>query len=232
MRLAYQWRKNIADRKRTERVNSIYAGHNIYNSRFSAESKTEKLDRPITGYLYGGFQKSLYNKKQDLLRWGVSAGVIGPPARGAEVQKLAHKIARIYEPTYWDRQLKAAWGLNADIAWSPQIINKTKTSKWDFKPLLTATAGTLFTNAAAGGALVYGKFNKNSASAFWNNHQQTSKAERELFIYLLPMVYLKAYDATVQGGMFRRENENIPGKLNPVFFKVRWVLLMHVINLR
>ena len=219
IKLAYQWSLSSPARKKKERSHSFYAGQNIYTSQFSGEFFEERLDRPLTGYLYAGYQNSLYNAKEDLLRWGISAGVIGPPAQGAAVQKSAHKVMHIYKPTFWEYQLNEAWGANADLAWSPGLSKPGTTSKWEFKPLLSATAGTLFTHAGVGGALIYGQFNKNSATAFWGNHKGSSKTDREFFGYLMPMIYLKAYDATVQGGMFNTEPEKIEGRLNPVFFQ-------------
>lgn len=219
IKLAYQWSNSLPEKKKTERTHSFYVGHNIYTSQFSGEFFEERLDRPLTGYLYAGYQNSLYNAKEDLLRWGISAGVIGPPAYGAEVQETAHKIMRIYKPTFWEYQLNKAWGANADLSWSPRLSRSGTSSKWEFKPLLSATAGTLLTHAGAGGALIYGKHNKNSATAFWGNHKGHSNSDREFFGYLMPMIYLKAYDATVQGGMFSTEPEKIEGRLNPVFFQ-------------
>lgn len=221
LKLAYQWRKARPERKKTMRVYTFEAGHEIYTSQFSGEFYEARLDRPLTGYLYAAFHNTLYSEKQHMLKWGLSAGFIGPPAYGEEVQKRAHKIMQIYTPTYWNRQLNAASGINADFAWSPELSQKETISKWSFKPLVSATAGTFFTNAGAGGALVFGRFNKNSTSAFWNNHRGSAKADREFFGYLFPMIYYKAYDATVQGGMFNTKPEKIPGKLNPAFFQAR-----------
>ncbi|MCH5690144.1 lipid A deacylase LpxR family protein [Niabella sp. W65] len=217
--MAYQWRSTITGKRNPERVNSISAGQNIYTSRFSGELKAERLDRPIAGYLYGSYHQSLFNPKERLIKWGVTAGVIGPSSLGEDMQKLAHRVMQIYKPTYWERQLPNSFGVNVDFTWSPRLGQPEKSSKWDFKPLLSATAGSIFTNAGVGGALVFGKFNKNSASAFWNNHQGQTKSEREFFAYLFPVVYLKAYDATVQGSMFNNEPSRIPGKLNPVFLQ-------------
>lgn len=219
IKLAYQWRSTTSTKKNNERVNSISVGQNIYTSRFSGEIRVDRLDRPIAGYLYGSYHQSLYNNKERLLKWGVTAGIIGPSSMGESMQKLAHRLMQIYKPTYWERQLPNSFGVNADLAWSPQLGPDEKSSKWDFKPLLSATAGSIFTNAGAGGALVFGKFNKNSASAFWNNHKGQTKAEREFFAYLFPMIYLKGYDATIQGSLFNSEPNLIPGKLNPVFLQ-------------
>ena len=221
IKLSYQWTRLSPGKKKITSTHNIYAGHNIYTSQFSGEWKQDRLDRPLAGYLYAGYQNGLYNAREGLLKWGVSAGVIGPGAYGEEVQKSAHKVMHIYKPTFWERQLKEAWGINADITWSPALSGPEAKSKWTFKPLLSATAGTLFTHAEAGGALIFGRFNKNSATAFWGNHKGNSKADRELFGYLMPVLYLKAYDATVQGGMFHSDPERIIGELNPFFFQSR-----------
>lgn len=219
IRLAYQWRSTVSGKRNPERINSISAGQNIYTSRFSGELKAERLDRPIAGYLYGSYHQSLFNQNERLLKWGITAGVIGPSSLGEDMQKLAHRVMQIYKPTYWERQLPNSFGINVDFTWSPQLGQPGKLSKWDFKPLLSATAGSIFTNAGVGGALVFGKFNKNSVSAFWNNHNGRTKADREFFAYLFPVVYLKAYDATIQGNLFDKEPGLIPGKLNPVFLQ-------------
>ncbi len=219
IKLAYQWRSTTSNKKHNERINSISAGQNIYTSRFSGEVRADRLDRPIAGSLYGSYHQSLYNDKERLLKWGVTAGVIGPASLGEDMQKLAHRIMQIYKPTYWERQLPNSFGVNAELAWSPQLGQGEKSSKWDFKPLLSATAGSIFTNAGVGGALLFGKYNKNSASAFWNNHKGQTKAEREFFAYLFPMIYLKGYDATIQGSLLNDEPNLIPGKLNPVFLQ-------------
>ncbi|MCH5715751.1 lipid A-modifier LpxR family protein [Niabella hibiscisoli] len=192
--------------------------------------KAERLDRPIAGYLYGSYHQSLYNQKERLLKWGITAGVVGPASLGEDMQKLAHSVMQIYKPTYWERQLPNAFGANLDFAWSPQLGQTEKTSKWDFKPLLSASAGSIFTNAGVGGALVFGRFNKNSASAFWNNHSGQTKADREFFAYLFPMIYLKGYDATVQGSLFKKVSTLIPGELNPIFSSRDLALLMQPIN--
>lgn len=219
IKLAYQWRSTTPTKKNNERINSISVGQNIYTSRFSGEIRADRLDRPIAGYLYGSYHQLLYNNQERLLKWGVTAGIIGPSSMGEDMQKLAHRLMQIYKPTYWERQLPNSFGVNVDLAWSPQLGQNEKSSQWDFKPLLSATAGSIFTNAGVGGALVFGKFNKNSASAFWNNHKGQTKADREFFAYLFPMIYLKGYDATIQGSLFNSGPNLIPGKLNPFFFQ-------------
>ncbi|WP_018630605.1 lipid A-modifier LpxR family protein [Niabella aurantiaca] len=218
LKVSYQWRRTPANEKRREKVNTFQVGQLIYTAQFAGEAR---LDRPITGYLYGDFHQSLFNKKQDLLKWGVGFGMIGPPALGKEMQERVHQVMQIYKPKNWDKQLRADWGLIADASWSPQLKKDRNAALLDVKPLLSVTAGNFFTHATLGSAFLLGRSNLNNATAFWDNHKGSTRANREYFIYVFPAVSFKAYDATVQGGMFKEGQEAIEGRLNPVFFHTR-----------
>lgn len=217
LKFSYQWRRVPAETRR-ERTNTFQLGQLIYTSQFAGEAA---LDRPITGYLYADFHQSVFNKKQDLLKWGIGFGLIGPPAFGKEMQERVHQVMQIYKPKNWDKQLRADWGLTADASWSPQLKKNRNSSLLEMKPLLSVTAGNFFTHATLGSAFLLGRSNLNNATVFWDHHKGTTKADREYFAYVFPAVSFKAYDATVQGGMFKKGPEPIEGRLNPVFFQTR-----------
>lgn len=219
--ISYQWYLHRPEKRNANRVQALRMGQNIYTSRFSGEPRKENLDRPITGYLFADYHQKLYNEKERLLQWGIGVGVVGPHAFGKEVQSFVHRVVQIYKPAYWELQLQNAFGFTADITWSPQIGKPNIHPHLELKPQLSATAGNLFNHIGIGGALIYGKIHSNSTSAFWYNHRGFGKQDRELFLYLYPVLYLKAYDATVQGGMFKRSPEAIEGKLNPLFLNSR-----------
>ncbi|MGJ7030668.1 lipid A-modifier LpxR family protein [Niabella hirudinis] len=216
LQVAYQWRRSPVDTLHREKVNMFQLGQLIYTAQFAGEAG---LDRPITGYLYGDFHQKIFSRRNHLLKWGIGMGLIGPPALGKQVQERVHQVMQIYKPKNWDKQLRAGWGLVADVAWSPQVGKHA--SLFDFKPLLAATAGNIFTHATVGSALLFGRHNPNNTTVFWNNHAGSSKKDREYFVYAFPTVSLKAYDATVQGSMFKQEQEPVEGRLNPVFFQSR-----------
>ncbi|SDC88910.1 lipid A-modifier LpxR family protein [Niabella drilacis] len=216
LKVAYQWRRPPADETRREKINVFQVGQFIYTSQFAGEAK---LDRPITGYLYGDFHQKRFNSRQNLLKWGVGFGLIGPPAFGKEMQERVHQVMQIYKPKNWDKQLRADWGLIADLGWSPQVGKHA--SLFKVKPLISATAGNIFTNATLGSAFLLGRSNPNNTTVFWDHHNGSSKRDREYFVYVFPTVSFKAYDATVQGGMFKKGPEPVEGRLNPVFFQTR-----------
>lgn len=219
LKLSYSWEQKKGDGVRY-RFHEVQVGQLIYTAQFVG-SLPEDIDRPITGYLYGSYHKTTYNQKQNVLRWGAELGFVGPPAFGKEMQGLVHKVMGIYKPQNWEYQMNGAWGVNTNLFWSPNITGFQNKKKIDMKPILSATAGSIFNQVTIGSGFLFGKFNSNNTSAFWNNHRGHLKSDRELFVYLLPSVSLKAYDATVQGGMFNKTPEKYDGSLNPVFFKAK-----------
>ena len=220
-KIAYKWRKKNADTIVLSRTNQLEIGQHIYNARHGLLWALSSMDRPITGYLYGSFQQTNFNKKQDVLRWEISAGTIGKPAFGEEVQNLIHKIVNVSKVTQWKYQLRPGFGINASAIWSPQVVKNSDLKKFDIKPIASATLGNIFTNATIGSAVLLGKFNENIRSNFWDNHYGDSKNQKEFFFYFYPAIHVQAYNATVQGSMFNDQTEIIEGKLNPVLFHGR-----------
>lgn len=216
--LSYQWRPKMTDSLTKTKINNIELGQYIYNAE-DGHYDIDKIDRPITGYLYGSYLQKRFNEKQDLLKWGLSLGVIGKPAMGEQVQIIIHDMWHLYETPQWKYQLQTAWGITGSVAWSPQLIDRSRTKKIDFKPIFGASLGNMFTNVMAGSALLLGRFNNNSSTAFWGNHTGRTKKDHEFFFYIYPAVYLQAYNATVQGNMFKHDTTLVPGKLNPFFFQ-------------
>lgn len=220
IKLTYQWLKERADSSSKTIFNNIELGQFIYNAE-DGHYTLSKLDRPVTGYLYGGYQQKIFNKRENMLRWGIFVGSIGSLSLGQQVQEFIHKSWRIYEPVQWKYQLNKGLGVTATVLWSPQITHNREKKKFDMKPVAGASLGNMFSNAMIGYAFLVGRFNSNSSTAFWDNHREQTKGGREFFFYLYPALYVQAYNATVQGNMFNKKPEIYLGKLNPAFLQVR-----------
>ncbi len=219
IKISYQWLKPVTDSMRLVKFHNLEIGQLIYNGKEGYYADISDIDRPIAGYLYGSYNQTRYNKKDNMFNWGIAAGTIGNASLGRQTQELIHGWMNIYKPKQWKYQLQAGWGLTASVKWSPQITDRSRNSKFAFKPVVGASVGNFFTNAMLGSAILFGRFNANAATAFWNNHSSTLKRQREYFFYVYPALYLQAYNATVQGNMFKSELGMIPGKLNPFFFQ-------------
>ena len=218
IKLTYQKRKEPGNATEKTIINALELGQFIYNAQ-DGHYTLKKIDRPITAYLYVAYRRSSFNPKGHLLQWNAEAGAIGAPALGKEIQQSIHKFWQLYKPTQWEYQMQPGWGVNGSITYSPQIGRPRNTVALGFKPVVGVSLGNMFTHAMIGSSLLIGKFNGNKSSAFWSNHISYNKSGREFFFYLYPALYLQAYNATVQGNMFKKNEDIIKGKLNPLFFK-------------
>ncbi len=218
LKLNYQWRRKQGDTALSRKLQQVEIGQFLYNGE-DGHYNFSKIDRPVTGYLFGTYRQRQFNRRDDLLGWDVSFGLIGKPAFGEQVQNFIHRELELYQTPQWPYQLKSGWGLTGSLTWSPRLLDPSRARRFDIKPVAGAAVGNMFTHAMLGTALLWGRFNNNSATAFWGNHAGNQKKNREFFVFFYPAIYLQAYNATVQGNMFKKEPEVIQGRLNPFFFQ-------------
>ncbi|TAM57109.1 MAG: DUF2219 family protein [Rhodanobacter sp.] len=220
LKLNFQWRRKQGDTALSRKLQQVEIGQFLYNAE-DGHYNFSKIDRPVTGYLYGTYRQRHFNRREDLLGWDVSFGLIGKPAFGEQVQNFIHRELELYETPQWPYQLKPGWGLTGSAIWSPRLLDPSRVRHFDIKPVAGAAVGNMFTHAMVGTALLLGRFNNNSSTAFWGNHAGSQKKNREFFVFFYPSLYLQAYNATVQGTMFKKEPEVIQGRLNPFFLQGR-----------
>ena len=181
-----------------------------------------QIDRPVTGYLYLKYSQSRFLVNNQLLELGVSVGTIGKASLGEAMQNSFHKLIGVSSSTWgwiWDYQLKSEPGINLHGHYAVGLL-EVNSSLFQLTPVSQATLGTSFTNASQGLLIQFGKFNPLSESAYWNasvqgNHA-TQTGNSELFFYYNPEVSVHLYNATVQGGLFRKDKGPILSSLKPV----------------
>ncbi|HEY0298933.1 MAG TPA: lipid A deacylase LpxR family protein [Arachidicoccus sp.] len=221
LKISFRW-KNKKDSS-SKIIHSIEIGQLMYNSKNGSYQYLYELDRPVTAFLYGSYTQTNFTKKEDVFRWNVMLGTIGPPAFGRQVQEAIHSTLGMYKPEEWQFQLKTEVGLNGNFEWSPNVQNLS--SNISVKPIAGLSIGNTFTNANAGAAMLFGKFNNNSNSVFWDANLNSN--QKESFFYIYPQIIAKAYDATVQGGLFRhgKNKGEYIGRLNRAVFlpKIGWM---------
>jgi lipid A 3-O-deacylase len=198
--------KNTSKRK----INSIEIGQQAFTSRNFKMNALGQYDRPFAGYLFGRFQQTTFSKKDDVLQIGIEAGAIGKVSAAEQVQSQYHKLISIYKTTGWEYQVRSEVGLNVMLKWSPAVsLSKNKSEKFSIKPVAEAMLGTTFTNASVGTIFQFGLFEKNAFSSLWNatvsRDNSNRKGTHELFFYFHPQFTIHAYNATVQGGLFRHD---------------------------
>ncbi|MDE1193485.1 MAG: lipid A deacylase LpxR family protein [Arachidicoccus sp.] len=213
LNIAFRWRNKRNPSSST--IRSVSIGQLMYNAKNGSYSELYELDRPVTAFLYGAYTQTNFTKKENVLQWNIMLGTIGPPAFGRQMQEAIHSTLGMYKPREWDFQLKTEVGVNGSFKWSPQL--KKIGSAADIKPIISATVGNTFTNTNLGAALLLGKFNSNSSSVFWNANLNSN--QKESFFYAYPQIIFKAYDATVQGGLFINDKGPYVGRLNRAVFR-------------
>jgi hypothetical protein len=183
-----------------------------------------EIDRPIAGYLYAKFLRSGFMTRNRFFQWGVSLGTIGKAALGKQMQNGFHKLIDV-DPSLWgwiwDYQLKTEPGINLHGLYAKGLI-EDKTSFFQLTPVTNLTLGTSFTNISEVLFFQLGKLKPSGESAYWNASVEESDAgiikKTELFFYYLPELKYQLYNATVQGGLFRKDKGPITSSVKPFVF--------------
>jgi len=225
--LRYRWlaKKSLSPRL-AGKLHHIEAGQMIYNphlNRRSLEQVLEQQDRPYAGWLYASYgQTNVFNDER-ILQFDGMVGILGPAAKGKEVQTNYHKIIGLYKLYGWENQVQNEMGVNASVRYYQPLI--AATNKLTLHATGKATLGNTFTNASAGVLLKLGKLEDEQYSAYWTGRLGQSKLQQrhqtEFIFFLEPMLMAQAYNATVQGGLFRQDKGNYTTELNPFIYIIK-----------
>lgn len=222
----YQWLpKQLHNAKLAQKLHRAEVGQMIFNphlNRRSLSQVLEQQDRPFAGWLYGSYGQTNVYRNNRVLQWDAIAGVVGPAAKGEEVQVNYHKIIGLYKIYGWENQVQNEFGLNASVRYYHPL---TVANAFTLHAAGKATLGNTFTNASVGFLLKAGKMDKEAATAFWSGRLGSAAKDRrhktEAVFFLEPMLQVQAYNATVQGGLFRNYKGNYVSELNPIIYVIK-----------
>ncbi|HJV88293.1 MAG TPA: lipid A deacylase LpxR family protein [Noviherbaspirillum sp.] len=148
-------------------------------------------DHPYAGWLYGGFFREVSRADGTRTRFGIDLGCLGPCAGGDWTQTTLHRILRQPQPQGWSKQMRNEPGvvLYAEVApvrWSPM-------ANTDISPSLNGRFGNIFTDVGTGFVARAGQLNiLPGKPAFYGFLRADARAV--------------AYNATLQGGYFSKNN--------------------------
>lgn len=209
--------------KRKDVLKQVYnfeLGQKLFTGYSRKIHDVSEIDRPVTGYLYAKFSQVDFIKNNQLWQWGASLGVIGKASLGEGLQNAYHRLIHINVSVWnwvWDYQLKTEPDINLHGEYAIGLLKRH--SFYQLTPVSTVTLGTGFMNISQGLVLQLGKFNPLHESAYWNASLQQKGAKNrvnpELFFYYYPQVLYQIYNATVQGGMFRKDKGPITSPIEP-----------------
>ncbi|GAA4470137.1 hypothetical protein GCM10023093_30770 [Nemorincola caseinilytica] len=169
--------------------------HNAYTPSSISSDDILYGDQPFAGVaMLKAFAIAIDRQWPQRVSTSVHAGVIGPAAKAAQMQTYIHEQLDNLIPHGWQHQLQNDLVLNYGILYERQL--------WAYGRYLMlsgnarAHAGTLNSSLGAGLTLMAGYF----SSPFRSGSADTRFS---VYGYAAPVGSFCAYDATLQGGMFR-----------------------------
>ena len=156
-------------------------------------------DRPYAGSMFFKFFSIVNDPIQNSrVTSALSLGVLGPMAGSKELQRGIHEVVRFDEPNGWKNQIQNDILVNYEFEYERKLV-----SSRDYF-LLTAKAGlrggTYSTRALIGFTTMIGSFDDPFKNFQLRNNRHL------VYLYLEPLLYGVVYDATLQGGVFNKQN--------------------------
>jgi hypothetical protein len=156
-------------------------------------------DRPFDANItFKTFLIQVDETHQQQLSSAFSLGVMGPAGLGFEIQDNIHRWLKNPLPHGWEFQIQNDIIINYQLNYEKQLISAGNNF------LLNATAevraGTSNDRLSGGFNFMAGRFNRRFMP------ENYTKRKAEYYFYAQGQVNGIAYDAAMQGGMFRRDN--------------------------
>lgn len=148
-------------------------------------------DHPYAAWLYAGAFVENHQATGATTVLGLDLGCLGPCAGGKWSQDSLHKVLNQPLPEAWNTQMRNEVGAILYGQWQPLRYELSK--NWDVAPQLSGRFGNIHTDASAAVLLRAGQLNALP-------HQDS------LYTYLRVEARAVAYDASLQGGYFSKDN--------------------------
>jgi len=210
----------LRNQKLNKVIWEIEAGQKIFNPQSGSILDIDFIDRPFAAYLYGGAAAHFLYNSETNLKLSLQAGTVGPAAKGREAQEFLHNNFGFYKIDGWQWQVNNEFGINSTVEFN-KLINRLRSGKTDFIFSSYLNAGNTFAGAGAGLIFRLGNINPLHSSAISQStisNNAKTKTEKEFFFYAKPMLHFIAYDATIQGGLFRNDKGAVVFDQKPLVF--------------
>ena len=188
----------------------------------------QTLRRPFAGWLYGELN-TIYTFQHAVLSVGLQAGVLGPSAHAGDIQNWFHKhVTRDPVLEGWDKQIPNQVGINMVASYSRRLLGGRF---WDGYMTARGAVGNIYTYFAPQINFRIGRFLPISQSLALRNTILSPPDAHELFFEIGPGIRLMAYDATLQGNLFRDNaflnaeevnNISLTARMSLNYSKKRW----------
>jgi len=185
---------------------SLSLHHGIFTPLTTKEQPTLSNDRPYSSTLYLRYSQTSEDALAGIrFTTAIEAGVIGDAALGQLLQRSVHAgIPTNDEPLGWETQIKNDLVLNYSVGIQKQLL---KSRNAEVYAEGSASAGTLHTRGTIGVNAVAGLFRPN-LTPLPDQYDKLSKAAGPWQVGIRGGMELRmiGYDATLQGGLFNKDN--------------------------
>ncbi|QXP78182.1 MULTISPECIES: lipid A deacylase LpxR family protein [Winogradskyella] len=155
-------------------------------------------DRPFsTAIMLKSFTIATDTIRKTRISQSLSLGLIGPGAFGKEMQVGIHEATGNKVPGGWDNQIQNDVVINYQINYEKQIYQYNHL--FALQAQSSVQLGTLFTNTSLGFNTTFGILNSEFTA-------DKPKNKFQIYAYAQPIITVVGYDATLQGGLFNRDN--------------------------
>ncbi|MBO9731915.1 MAG: lipid A deacylase LpxR family protein [Chitinophaga sp.] len=169
-----------------------------------ADSSFIPADFYYAGALFATHGLTSYNpEKKYSFHSELVFGVLGPWALAKESQTFFHHLIGYQPPRGWEYQVPNAPLLNYNFTFEAMLWNPIKSL--EILGGLNAKTGTMTTAVGAWSYIRYGLFNP-----YFGNRDLTTAVRRRFQLYVMarPQFTFTAYNALLQGGIFKSEDTN------------------------
>ena len=125
--------------------------------------------------------------------------MIGPASLGQQVQSSIHEI----EPVGWQNQINNDFLIDYQFQFKKGLLNS---SLFDFNLVANGNIGTLFNEVGGGFDFRFGHFTPFYSGPLSIFEFENPGGHLQYWLFLKANGNIVAYDATLQGGMFNKEN--------------------------
>ena len=208
------------EKKGIKKINSFELGQKIFTPLIRETKMPSDIDRAYCGYLYLKYAQTRFIKKDALLQFSGSLGIVGPSSWGEGLQNTYHGWLKFSKFTGWKYQIENSLSIDIGATYATTLA-EAKGIK--IVPVVQVNLGTTYTNSSVGAMIVCGAFEKNGESALWNarisTKEKTQKGKHEFFGYWYPQVIAQAYNATIQGGVFSKGSMEVTQQSSALMYQ-------------
>jgi len=184
----------IPYRKPSTASYSLLLVQNMYTPTDTRIAPALHDDRPYASYLYLGYLKTIHDPLRGrIIASEIDFGLTGPYSPGSYFQTLVHKTFPTNDkPLGWETQIRTEPIINYNVSVEQALIQQKR-----LYLALTASGnlGSLYTRAGTGIHLQAGKQDPYSTGT-----------TGQCYFFLDARTNLVGYDATLQGGIFSKDN--------------------------